>query len=71
VLAGESLKRVPTGFDPAHPFADDLRRKDFITVVPFTPAEVQGADFVERYAAACREAAPLLRFLCGAVGLPF
>jgi uncharacterized protein (TIGR02453 family) len=26
---GESLQRVPRGYDPDHPFAEDLKRKDF------------------------------------------
>src|SRR5262249_37049220 len=28
-MAGESLKRPPAGYDPAHPFIDDIKRKDF------------------------------------------
>jgi hypothetical protein len=28
-LGGDSLKRVPPWADQSHPFADDLRRKDF------------------------------------------
>lgn len=70
-LGGESLKRTPAGFDPAHPFAADLRRKDFMAIARFTEAEVTAADFVERYAAEARRAAPLLRFLCAATGLPW
>src|SRR5262249_39393560 len=27
-MAGESLKRPPAGYDPAHPFIDDIKRKD-------------------------------------------
>jgi len=70
-LEGESLKRVPTGFDPAHPHADDLRRKDFIVVRRFTEAEVVGPGFVDRYTAAAAEAGPFMKFLCEAVGLPW
>lgn len=71
LLAGESLKRVPTGFDPGHPHAEDLRRKDFIVVRPFTEAEVVAPEFVDRFAAEARAAAPLMQFLCAAVGLPW
>ncbi len=70
-LGGESLKRVPAGFDAEHRFADDLRRKDYIGSITFEPAEVMGASFVDRFADACRKAAPLNRFLCNAVGLPW
>ena len=29
-LEGESLTRPPRGFDPAHPFIEDLKRKSFV-----------------------------------------
>lgn len=70
-LGGASLKRVPAGFDPAHPFAEDLRRKDFITIVDFTEDQVVAPDFVDHYAAAAARSAPLMRFLCASIGLPW
>jgi uncharacterized protein (TIGR02453 family) len=70
-FGGEALKRVPAGFDATHPFADDLRRKDFIVIVDFAEADTIGPGFVARYAAAAQSAVPLLRFLCGATGLPW
>lgn len=70
-LEGESLKKVPTGFSPDHPHAEDLRRKDFFTSVSFSAAEVCAPDFVARYAEACGRGAPLMKFLCETVGLPF
>ena len=70
-LTGSSLKRPPLGFDAAHPLAEDLRRKDFITLTPFTEADAVRPDFPQRYAEACRAAAPLQAWLCEAVGLPF
>ena len=33
---GDQLKRVPRGYDPNHPFVDDLRRKSF-TASAFSP----------------------------------
>lgn len=71
VLGGESLKKTPLGYDPAHVHAADLRRKDFVVMHDFTEAQVVAPDFVDRYAAAAREAAPLMRFLCVATGLPW
>lgn len=68
-LVGDALQRVPSGFDPAHPHADDLRRKDFIAVVDFTEAEVCAPDFVERYANAARSGSPMMKFLCDASAL--
>ncbi len=35
-LRGDSLKRPPAGYDPAHPLIEDLKRKDFIAVATLT-----------------------------------
>lgn len=70
-LGGESLQRVPRGFAPDHPLADDLRRKDFIALAPFDERAVTAPDFLARFADFCRRAAPLNRFLAHALGLEF
>jgi uncharacterized protein (TIGR02453 family) len=70
-LMGDRLARPPRGYDPAHPLIDDLRRKDFVATVRLSEAEACRPDFVERYAATCHAAAPLMRFLTEAVGLPW
>lgn len=68
-LEGESLKRVPAPWPADHPFADDLRRKDFTAFarLPGAKAAQPGfsADLVRRWQAS----APLMRFLNDAVGL--
>ncbi|MBX6366091.1 MAG: DUF2461 domain-containing protein [Gemmatimonadetes bacterium] len=68
-VEGDALKRAPAGYDPAHPFIDDLRLKDFYAMASFTEAEVCAPDFLERYAEVCATVAPLLRFVTGALGL--
>jgi uncharacterized protein (TIGR02453 family) len=70
-VLGEALKRVPQGFDPGHPAAEDLKLKDFYSHVPLTEQEVCAPDFLERYAEACRRSAPLLAFLTRALDLPW
>lgn len=70
-LGGSSLKRVPPGYAADHPLADALRLKDYVVMTGFTEDDAARPDFVDRYAEACRRAAPLQRFLCEAVGLPF
>jgi len=70
-LAGESLKRPPRGFDADHPQVEDLKRKDFIGVANLTRKEVLAADFPQSFAEACAAGAPLMRFLCEAVDVPF
>jgi len=70
-LGGESLKRVPSWADADHPFADDLRRKDFFGSARFAPADVVAPGFVDEYAQICRAAAPLMQFLCDALDVPY
>jgi uncharacterized protein (TIGR02453 family) len=66
---GESLQRVPKGFAADHPMAEDLRRKDFVAMVPLADKDVTAPDLVKRFTAACRTLAPLNAFLAEAVGI--
>ncbi len=61
-LTGESLKRPPRGYDPEHPFIEDLKRKDFIASRTFSEAEACEPEFIDVFAAACAEAAPSCAF---------
>ena len=70
-LDGDSLVRPPRGYDPEHPMIADLKRKDFIGVAVLTESAVLAPGFVEEYARLCRDAVPLMRFLCDAVEVPF
>lgn len=70
-LQGDSLKRPPRGFPVDHPWVEDLKRKDFIGVAALSRDEVLANDFVDRFVTRCREGAPLVAFLCRAVGAPF
>ncbi len=70
-IEGDALKRVPGGYDPAHPFAEDLKLKDFYVMEEFTERQVSGRDFMDRFLAAARGAAPLMQFLTKALGLPW
>ena len=67
---GEKLSRPPRGYDPEHPLVEDLKRKSFTTTREFTEAQASAPDFADRYAAACRGAVPLMKFLAAAVGVP-
>jgi uncharacterized protein (TIGR02453 family) len=70
-LDGESYVRVPTGYDPAHRYAADLRRKDFYAWLPFADAEVAAPSFGPSFEAACRRLGPLNRWLSAAIGVPW
>ncbi|MEM7417831.1 MAG: DUF2461 domain-containing protein [Gemmatimonadota bacterium] len=70
-LEGESLKRPPRGIDPEHPLIDDLKRKDFIGVQRVTQSFATDADLPKELAARFKVGAPLVRYLCGALDVPF
>lgn len=67
----EMLKRVPYGFDPGHPHADDLRMKSFIAGASLNQKQVTGSGFDEMLAVMYAEASGFTRFLCNALDLPF
>ena len=69
--AGGALKRVPRGYDKEHPLADDLKHKSFAAFRELPDDAIFEDDFIARYAALCAEADPMMRFLCGAVGVAY
>lgn len=70
-VEGESLKRPPKGFDEDHPLIDDLKRKDFIVSTRLTQKSITSDAFMDDFAHNCKRAAPFMKFLCEAVGVPF
>lgn len=69
-FSGESLKRPPRGFDPGHPFVEDLMRKDVVTFAEIDEQAACASRFLDRVTQLCRGSAPLVRFLCDALELP-
>jgi uncharacterized protein (TIGR02453 family) len=70
-LEGDSLVRPPRGFDPNHPFIEDIKLRDFVASVELTEAQVCGPKFTQDFAAACRTMLPLVEFTTRALGLQF
>ena len=70
-LEGDSLMRPPRGFDPQHPFMEDIKRKDFVASVELTEAQVCSPKFMGEFTAACRTMLPLVEFTTKALGLKF
>jgi uncharacterized protein (DUF2461 family) len=68
-IEGDVLKRAPAGFDPAHRFIEDLKRKYLYSITEFSKADVIRDDFLDRYVDSCVRAAPLLEFLTQALDL--
>jgi uncharacterized protein (TIGR02453 family) len=70
-LEGESLMRPPRGYNPEHPFIEDIKRKDLVASVEFSEAQVCGPKFMREFSAACRTMLPLVEFTTKALGLKF
>src|SRR5262245_416724 len=70
-LSGESLVRVPRGYEPDHPLAADLKRKSYIAITGMNERDACADDFAEQLAAAWRASVPLMRFLTRALDLPW
>jgi uncharacterized protein (TIGR02453 family) len=67
----DALVRPPRGYDPDHPFIEDLKRKSVTSTTDFTHEEVLASDFPDGFVKECRRKAPLMEFLCNALGRPW
>jgi len=62
-LDGDSLKRMPKGFDEAHPMAKWLKMKQFFVGVSWPESKCYRAKLVDDVAGVAEAATPLVRFL--------
>ena len=70
-LGSEVLKRMPLGYDPEHPLAEDLKRRDFIAFTKFNDQQVCAPDFLDRVTDYVEAVAPFMKFLTSALSLPW
>src|SRR5512146_1443676 len=70
-LEGDRLQRPPRGYDPNHPFIEDIKLKDYITSISFTDAQVCSPKFMRDFVAACKKMSPLVEFTTKALGLKY
>lgn len=70
-LSGEVMKKMPPGYDPDHPLAADLKRKDFTAWTSFSDQQICAPDFLDRIANFVEASAPFMEFLTRALGLPW
>ena len=69
-MGGESLSRPPRGYDPGHPFIEDIKRKDFTVGLPLADKSVLGSDILEFTLDTYRKMYPFVGFLSHSIGLP-
>lgn len=70
-VRGEALARPPRGFDAEHPLIADIKRKSFFRVTDADVKLAQSPALTDAVGAAFRDATSLVRFLCGALEVPF
>lgn len=70
-IRGDSLKRPPRGFDAEHVHIDSLKRKSFYVMTEAPASSALKPAFLDEVTEAFRRAAPLNRFITGALDLPF
>jgi len=68
-LQGETLTRVPRGFAPDHPAAEDLKRKQFLAFKEWPPDLMIERRFWSELLPVFRAIAPLVTYLNEAMGL--
>jgi uncharacterized protein (TIGR02453 family) len=70
-VRGEALVRPPKGFDPEHPYIDDIKRKSFFAMHETAPKIALTANLVDEVDATFKATKPLMKFLCEALDVPF
>lgn len=70
-MTGESLLRAPRGLPPDHELLEDLKRKDFVAMVPLDDATVLGPRLRTTVVGHFAGLAPLVDYLCAALDLEF
>ncbi len=70
-VRGDQLTRPPRGFDAEAPTIEDIKRKSFFAMAEGKPAATKKAAFADNVEAAFRDAKPMMKFLCNALGAPF
>lgn len=71
VLVGDALTNAPRGYAKDHPLLEDLKRKDFIALMPFQRTLATHDNFQAEVVDAFCSSIPLMKFLCKSLELPF
>lgn len=70
-LGGDSMKRVPLGYDPAHELIEDIKRKDYIASAALADDVLLAPDLLKRLIKQYEQVSPLVDWLCGALDLDY
>jgi uncharacterized protein (TIGR02453 family) len=67
-FTGNSLQRIPKGYDESHPMAEWLKLKQFFSGRSMAESKIYREKAVEEIADICEQLTPLVRFLNDAMG---
>ena len=70
-VRGEALVRPPRGFAPEHPFIEDIKRKSFYAMREESPKLATSPELVDEVSVTFAALSPLMKFLCGAIDVPY
>lgn len=70
-VAGDSLVRVPRGFDTGHPMAEELKRVDFLLSADLEPKLYLDGGLVDVLARKFGAASAYMKYLCAALGAAY
>ncbi|MEK9678527.1 MAG: DUF2461 domain-containing protein [Rhodospirillaceae bacterium] len=70
-VAGDALKRPPKGFDAETPNIDDIKRISFFAMRHEKASLARSKDFVNEVEKTFKAAAPLMKFITGALDVDF
>lgn len=70
-ITGDGLKRPPQGYDPHHPYIEDLKRKTFFAIQEVDPSLARTPHFIDEVEEAFAATRPLMKFISTALGLPW
>jgi uncharacterized protein (TIGR02453 family) len=62
-IKGNSLQRIPKGYDESHPMAQWLKLKQFFVGISLPESACYKESLVETIASICKDATPLIRYL--------
>lgn len=70
-LGGDTLTRLPRGFDPDHELIDDIKRKDFVASERFADSIAISSELRPLLIDRFKRIAPMVDYLCASLDLEF
>ena len=70
-VRGDGLTRSPRGFDPEHPYIEDIKRKSFYAMREADQKLAASSALIDEVARSFAALSPLMKFLCASLDVPY